>query len=404
MKYTRNIVILSLIAALVLWAANAMIDAYFFHHGTSPVVLLIGASPHDLYSRLFMIAGLFLYSVLLTKTVFKRDPGHEVLRESMAVNDRLRKEVRNRMRREEELRRAENFLGTIFNSIHDPFSIVDRNYTIMKVNDSYAHMNDRLAKDLLGRTCYKALYGRTSVCEECVVEKTFRSSDPCAKEKLVTTPDGSEIWMEIYTYPVFDKNGRVSHVIEYARDITDRKMAEEENKHLIKKLNHLSATDSLTGLLNRRALNDILDHEIDRARRYSSDLSLILCDIDRFKLINDSYGHRAGDLALQAISESLKSTLRKADVIGRYGGDEFMMILPETSLNGAKSLAEKIRVVVENTELVLPEGKSNRLSMSIGVASCCAAVENIDTIVARADAALYTSKQAGRNRVSAVAL
>lgn len=404
MKYTRNIVILSLIAALVLWAADVLIDAYLFHHGTSPVVLLIGASSHELYSLLFLITGFLLYGALLAKTVFKRDPSLEVLRESMVVNDRLRKEIRDRMRTEEELRRSENFLGTIFNSIHDPFSIMDRDYTIMKVNDSYAHMNGRPAKDLLGKTCYKALYGRTSVCEECVVEKTFRSSDPCAKEKLVTTPDGSELWMEIYTYPVFDENLRVSHVIEYARDITDRKMAEEEKKHLIKKLNHLSTTDSLTGLLNRRALNDILDHEIDRARRYSSDLSLILCDIDRFKLINDSYGHRAGDLALQAISEALKSTLRKADVIGRYGGDEFMMILPETSLNGAKSLAEKIRAAVENTELELPGGKLNRLSMSIGVASCCAAVENIDTIVARADAALYTSKQAGRNRVSVAAL
>ena len=404
MKYTRNIVILSLIAALVLWAADATINAYLFHHGASPVVLLIGASSHELYSLLFMIAGFLLYSALLAKTVFKHDPSLEVLRESMVVNDRLRKEIRDRMRTEEELRRSENFLGTIFNSIHDPFSIMDRDYTIMKVNDSYAHIKGRPANDLLGKTCYEALHGRTGVCEECVVEKTFRSSDPCAKEKLVTTPDGSELWMEIYTYPVFDKNGRVSHVIEYARDITDRKMMEEEKKHLIKKLNYLSTTDSLTGLLNRRALNDILDHEIDRASRYSSDLSLILCDIDRFKLINDTYGHRAGDLALQAISESLKSALRKADVIGRYGGDEFMMILPETSLNGAKSLAEKIRAAVENTELELPGGKLNRLSMSLGVASCCAAVENSDTIVARADTALYASKQAGRNRVSVAAL
>jgi diguanylate cyclase (GGDEF)-like protein/PAS domain S-box-containing protein len=380
MTHTRSIVILSLIVALVFWVAGTMLDAYFFHHGISPVVLLIGASPHGLYSRILMIAGL-LCGALLAKTVLQRDPACAV-----------------------ELRKSENFVDTIFNSIRDPFSILDRDYTILKVNDSYAHMNGQLAKDLFGRTCYEALYGRTSVCEECVVEKTFRSSDPCAKEKLITTPDGSVLWMEIYTYPVFDKNMRVSHVIEYARDITDRKMAEEEKKHLIKKLNHLSTTDSLTGLLNRRALNDILDHEIDRASRYSSDLSLILCDIDRFKLINDTYGHRAGDLALQAISESLKNTLRKADVIGRYGGDEFMMILPETSISGAASLAEKIRAAVENTELELPGGKSNRLSMSIGVSSCCAAVENSDTIVARADAALYASKQAGRNKVSVAAL
>ncbi len=230
MNYTRNIVILSGSAALILWAADAMVDAFLFHqgNGTSPIALLVGASPHDLYSRLFMIAGLFLYGALLTKTVFKRDQAHEVLRESIVVNDRLRKEIRDRMRTEGELRRSENFLGTIFNSIHDPFSIVDRDYTIMKVNDSYAHMYGRPAKDLLGKTCYEALHGRTSVCEECVVEKTFRSSDPYAKEKLVTTPDSSELWMEIYTYPVFNENMRVSHVIEYARNITDRKMGRGE--------------------------------------------------------------------------------------------------------------------------------------------------------------------------------
>lgn len=397
MKYTRNIVILSLIVALVLWAAGAMIDTYFLHRGTSPVALLIGTSSHEIYPLLFMIAGFLLYSALLTKAVIKRDPAHETLTDSMVVNDRLRKEIRVRA----DGRRTAK-IGKFFgHHIQQHPRPLQHHGPGLHDHESerFVCTHERPANDLLGKTCYEALHGRTGVCEECVVEKTFRSSDPCAKEKLVTTPDGSELWMEIYTYPVLDENMRVSHVIEYARNITDRKMAEEEKKHLIKKLNHLSTTDSLTGLLNRRALNDILDHEIGRASRYSSDLSLILCDIDRFKLINDSYGHRAGDLALQAIAESLKKTLRKADVIGRYGGDEFMMILPETSLNGAKSLAEKIRAAVENTELELP-GKLIGLSMSIGVASCCAAVENSDTIVARADAALYTSKQAGRNSVS----
>jgi len=221
---------------------------------------------------------------------------------------------------------------------------------------------------------------------------------------LIITSEGAKTWMEVFTYPVFNEGREASHVIEYARDITDRKLMEEEKKQLIKKLNLLSTTDSLTGLLNRRALNDILDHEIDRASRYSSDLALIICDIDRFKQINDTYGHTAGDLTLQSISESFKNVLRKSDIIGRYGGDEFMIILPETSLNGAKNLAEKIRSSVENTEVAIPGGKTIRISTSIGVASCCVATENIDTIVARADAALYVSKLSGRNLVSAVAL
>ncbi len=320
--------------------------------------------------------------------------------ELQTVNEQLREEILDRTRTEEELYRSESFLGTIFDSIHDPFSIVDRDYRIIKYNDAYARMRNKPAKDLLGKKCYEVLQNRNRVCEECVVEKTFLSADPCAKQKLVTLPDKTEVWVEIYTYPIFGQDKGVSHVIEYTRDITDRRKTEEEKTRLIKKLNYLSTTDGLTGLFNRRALNDILNHEIDRAKRYNSDLSIHLCDVDRFKKINDTCGHTAGDQALQAVSETLKRSLRKADVLGRYGGDEFMIILPETSLKGAKSLAEKIRTAVNKTDCDLPGNKRIRLSISIGVAGCCAPAENIDTLVARADAALYTSKKAGRNKVS----
>jgi diguanylate cyclase (GGDEF)-like protein/PAS domain S-box-containing protein len=407
MRHARDIVILSVIASCILGAADAIIDAFFFRTGASPVALLFGASLPEIHSRFFIIAGVLLFTAIIFKVIFNRDParmapGH--IMGSRNIKDRPEKENRHFTLTDEGLRRSEIFLGTIFDSIHDPLSIVDNGYKIIEVNEAYSRLKGKAAEDLLGRSCYEALHGRNNICEECVVEKTFKSADPCAKEKRVTAPDGSEVWMEIYTYPVFDVNGKVSHVIEYARDITDRKMMEEEKKQLIKKLNHLSTTDSLTGLLNRRALNDLLDHEIDRANRYSSDLSLLICDIDRFKQINDTYGHTAGDQALRAISETFKSALRKADILGRWGGDEFMIILPETSLKGAKKLAEKIRSSVETTAVELPERKVVRLSTSIGVASCCAPAENIDTIVARADAALYASKQAGRNTVSVAAL
>jgi diguanylate cyclase (GGDEF)-like protein len=146
----------------------------------------------------------------------------------------------------------------------------------------------------------------------------------------------------------------------------------------------------------------MLTHEIDRASRYDADLSLILCDVDNFKAINDTHGHTAGDRALQKVAETLKNSLRRADILGRYGGDEFMIILPETGLEGAKSLAEKVRIAVEGLELELelPGQKAISLSLSLGVASCCEPLENIDTLVSLADTALYASKQAGRNKVS----
>jgi diguanylate cyclase (GGDEF)-like protein len=157
-------------------------------------------------------------------------------------------------------------------------------------------------------------------------------------------------------------------------------------------------------LCNRRALTDTLHREIERAQRYDTDLSLILCDLDKFKLINDTYGHAAGDAALQAVSEALKSSLRKTDILGRHGGDEFMIILSETSLAGAKLLAEKVRLAVSEIELSVEKNKRIGLSLSLGVASCCAPAENIDSLVRLADSALYTSKQMGRNKVSVMSV
>jgi diguanylate cyclase (GGDEF)-like protein/PAS domain S-box-containing protein len=316
------------------------------------------------------------------------------------VNEILSKEILDRTRTEEELFRSENFLHNVFDSIHDPFSIVDHEFKIVKFNNAFARQRDKRSSDLFGKKCFEALHSRPGVCDDCIVDRTFQSKDPCAKEKQMVLPDGSIAWVEIFTYPVLDPAGRVSHVIEYTRDITDRKKEEEERRQLIDKLNHLSMTDSLTGLFNRRALNDMLMHEIERATRYSTDLSLVLCDIDMFKKINDAYGHTAGDRALLSVAAILLQTLRKSDIVGRYGGDEFMVILPETSLAGAKKLAEKVRLAIEMMDFDFFGNRPVRITLSMGVASCCTPADNIDTLVALADKALYESKDAGRNKVS----
>jgi diguanylate cyclase (GGDEF)-like protein/PAS domain S-box-containing protein len=308
-----------------------------------------------------------------------------------------------RKRNEARLRRSEQFLNMIFNSIRDPFCILDGEFQIIRANEAYALLKNKTIDELIGRKCYEVLNGRDSVCDACVVDKTFQSTDPCAKEKPVTLPNGTEAWMEIYTYPILDEEGKVSHVIEYTRDVTERKRSEGEKRRLIEKLEHLSRTDALTGLLNRRALAESLSYEMDRAGRYDSKLSLLLCDIDNFKRINDKYGHDAGDHALQTISATLKTLLRKTDIAGRYGGDEFMLILPETLLKGAERLAEKLRTAIENTEMRFPGGgKVLRLSMSVGVASLEKADESMDSFVKRADENMYVSKQSGRNRITSL--
>jgi len=127
-------------------------------------------------------------------------------------------------------------LNRVVESIRDPFCIIRMDHIIVRVNKAYLEHKGKEESELVGKICYKALYNRDRICEDCVVEKAFISGDPCAKEKHVTLPDGSEEWYEIYTYPIISEDGTTSHVIEYVRDITERKRTEHIMKTLLKDL------------------------------------------------------------------------------------------------------------------------------------------------------------------------
>jgi diguanylate cyclase len=260
-------------------------------------------------------------------------------------------------------------------------------------------MRGKTVEQLIGRCCYEVLQNRNDICEGCSVKETFDSGKPNTKEKLVSFPGGSQAWIEIYTYPIFEENGKVVNVIEYTRDITKRKKTEAERDSLVDKLQYLYRTDELTGLLNRRALIEELEDEVRRTKRYKSDLSLIICDIDYFKEINDNFGHDIGDRVLQNVSALIKEALRNTDIIGRYGGDEFLLILPETSIGGAKEIAERIRLAIKGFELQMEGNKAIRTTVSLGVAEFNADKEDINGLIKRADNALYMAKGRGRNRV-----
>jgi diguanylate cyclase (GGDEF)-like protein/PAS domain S-box-containing protein len=141
--------------------------------------------------------------------------------------NKFEQELMEHEKTEAALRASEAFLNTIFDSIQDPFCILDRDYRIVRANDAYAQMRCRKLSDLLGKACYNALLQKSSICDDCVVQKTFVSGSPCAKEKRAHSMDGAITWSSIYTYPILNSEGKVSHVIEYTQDITERKRAEE---------------------------------------------------------------------------------------------------------------------------------------------------------------------------------
>ncbi|MBL1271459.1 MAG: two-component system cell cycle response regulator [Marinobacter maritimus] len=166
-------------------------------------------------------------------------------------------------------------------------------------------------------------------------------------------------------------------------------------------LREQATTDQLTGLLNRRAMHHLLEKEHARARRYGTRYSLILGDLDRFKLVNDRYGHNVGDIVLQETARRLGSQMRAQDVLCRWGGEEVLMLLPETGLEGAMQVAEKIRLSLAD-EPILAGEHSIPQTISLGVTSCLGR-HDIVSAIKRADDALYRAKENGRNRSEAVA-
>jgi diguanylate cyclase (GGDEF)-like protein/PAS domain S-box-containing protein/hemerythrin-like metal-binding protein len=186
-----------------------------------------------------------------------------------------------------------------------------------------------------------------------------------------------------------DKNGQPVYFVVCFRDIT-------ENKKLHEMLQQQASTDLLTGVMNRGRVEERACFELIRAERYREKLSLVIMDLDGFKQINDKHGHLAGDRVLRGFCELARSCLRTTDLLGRWGGDEFVALLPGSGIHGAELLAERLRITVEMSSLE----KDVHFTISVGVAMHHVG-EDLSALVARADAALYRAKQAGRNRVVA---
>jgi diguanylate cyclase (GGDEF)-like protein len=172
-----------------------------------------------------------------------------------------------------------------------------------------------------------------------------------------------------------------------------------ENARLHERVQRQATTDELTGLVNRRRFLEALETELQRARLFETPLSLVLADLDDFKLVNDRHGHPAGDHALQTFGDLLQAHLRKMDVAGRLGGEEFAVLLPETGADAAALAAERMRRALADAPVELPRGVRIPLTASFGIAEL-APGQAAEQVLSLADAALYEAKAAGKNRVS----
>jgi len=206
-------------------------------------------------------------------------------------------------------------------------------------------------------------------------------------------------YFDLHATPLRDHNDRFSGRLIVFRDITSHKQHMLEIQALQKELREQAIRDALTGLFNRRYLEETLERELARARRESTTVSVIMMDIDFFKWFNDTLGHKAGDVMLRALGEMLKTQTRTGDVACRFGGEEFAVVLPGAPLTIAQQRAEQLRAAFEHMR-VRYEDMELHATLSAGVAAFPTHGASGDVVLNAADQALYVAKRSGRNRVA----
>lgn len=290
------------------------------------------------------------------------------------------------------LKKKDDFLQAVINNAGEPIFVKDSHSRIILANDGFCQMFGMDRDDLFGKTLADNVPeaerehflkvdrqvladGIKNSCEETL---TFNGH---AQKTLITTKTR-------YT----DADGH-HFLIGVINDITERKQLEQQ-------LKLKATTDYLTGINNRGHFLELAELEFSRTTRYDNALSLLMLDIDFFKKINDQYGHAAGDWVLKQLTEICKNKLREIDILGRFGGEEFAILLPETDYENAITVAEYLRKSIEDFDFTISDNNvSLHITVSIGVSAVNSHIKHFDALLVMADQALYRAKNAGRNQV-----
>jgi len=267
---------------------------------------------------------------------------------------------------------------------------------IVYVNPAFEKLMGYTADEVIGQNP-KILQGPgTDDKTRYKIRKAMREGTSIRTQILNYDKAGNELWLDINMVPLFDENGTLTYYAAIERDLT-------EHKKLQSHLESMATIDSLTGLANRQAFMQRAKNEFNRARRYARPLTVVMIDIDHFKAINDRYGHAAGDEVLRQAADICQSSLRGSDLMGRIGGEEFVLLLPDTPHTNAYHVAERMRVHLYETPIELENGTTLNITASFGVASMNEDDSDFNAVLERADEAMYHAKHDGRNQVKSAA-
>lgn len=289
------------------------------------------------------------------------------------------------------------------------FDIIPFGIYVVDVNTfEIVYMNKRMIEhrgNFIGKLCYESIYCEDKVCYFCKIKQLIDSNKTPTMNNIVFEifNPADDRWYQLQERAMSWPDGRV---VKYSIcvDITElketqNKLAEAHAQLAIKnkELQALSSTDKLTKLNNRFKIDEIFKYYISNSNILENELSVIMVDLDKFKNVNDMYGHQIGDMLLKEISKVLSSNLRKTDHIGRWGGEEFLIICPNTNLEEAKVVANNLKNAIESHSFKITEKKT----ASFGIA-CLNKGEDEKSLFKKADDALYIAKKSGGNRVESL--
>jgi diguanylate cyclase (GGDEF)-like protein/PAS domain S-box-containing protein len=266
---------------------------------------------------------------------------------------------------------------------------------IVYVNSAFEQLMGYAAEEVIGQSPRLLNGPDTDKHTRYRIRKALREGKGIRTEILKYCKNGQTRWLDMNVVPLHDAGGVVTHFACIERDMTRYKKIERQ-------LANMALFDSLTGTLNRPAFYQHADKEFARSKRYFRPLSVIMLDIDHFKRVNDEYGHQGGDQVLQIFAEACQEVIRSTDLMGRVGGEEFALLLPDTPIKSAFNLAERLRERITKYPYLAGE-MLIEITASLGVAELGSDDGDFKALLQRADEALYSAKHAGRNRVKIAA-
>jgi len=337
----------------------------------------------------FMLALVDRYSIMQRRFMHElEDKVAERSAELVEANKHLESEIVERKRIEAVIARAKREWEQTFDTVPDLITIIDRDFVIHRINKAMADKMNLHPRDAIGRHCYELCHGTDEPFDGCPLHRSMLDDEEHSTEIVEPRLGGTFI---VSVSPLPTDNHQAERFVHVARDITERKIFEE-------RLRKQARTDSLTNIWNRRHFMQLAERELERTRRYGGQFALAMIDLDHFKTINDTCGHDVGDETLRKVAEIVGNNLRKVDVFARFGGEEFVLALPETDLEKALHVAERLRRQVADTPMT-DQATPIRTTVSIGVTVVGHEPADLATALKQADKALYMAKRNGRNRV-----